>query len=219
MTARIIVVLNRKGGVGKTTVCLSLAGELQRRNYRVLVADCDAQGSALAWALAASDATAFPATVVNLSALRERVHQELRRYLADYDFILVDTPPNLDAVSESALLVADLALIPLPPMPLSLWAFRAVKTLIERASKINQGLQSAIVANQVNRTALCTAALEELASLGMPVLTSRLTSRVAYGEATLAGTTVSTLGRRASTAAPEMQAMTDEVLRLLGERQ
>lgn len=217
MTARIIVVLNRKGGVGKTTVCLSLAGELQRRQYRVLVADCDAQGSALAWALAAVDT--FPATVVNLAALRERVHQELRRYLADYDFILVDTPPNLDAVSDSALLVADLALIPLPPTPLSIWAFRAVKALIERARKVNQALQSAIVANLVTRTGLCTAALEELPGLGTPVLATRLTSRVAYGEATLAGTTVSSLGRRANAAALEVQAMTDEILGLLGERQ
>jgi chromosome partitioning protein len=40
--ARLISVVHPKGGVGKTTVTMVLAGELANRGYRVLVADCDA---------------------------------------------------------------------------------------------------------------------------------------------------------------------------------
>ena len=39
MAAKIITVANQKGGAGKTTCCLQLAGTLARRGSRVLVID------------------------------------------------------------------------------------------------------------------------------------------------------------------------------------
>ena len=45
----ILGVLNQKGGVGKTTVCLNLAAFYAMAGVRVLVVDADPQASALAW--------------------------------------------------------------------------------------------------------------------------------------------------------------------------
>src|SRR5512135_1723091 len=43
MPARTYVALNRKGGVGKTSTCFHLGGELARRDQRVLLIDLDPQ--------------------------------------------------------------------------------------------------------------------------------------------------------------------------------
>lgn len=216
--ARIIAICHPKGGVGKTTTTMILAAALAERSYRVLVADCDAQASASAWANAAPEGKPFPAAVVNFSAYAGKVHREIQKQLDNYDFIVVDCPPGLESLSpQSAILIADLVIVPMPPSPADLWACLGAKRLIERGTDFNPALRAAILPNRVVRTSLSNAIMRELAEFGVPLMSSRLTNRTAYQEAVVSGVSVSALGRDAKAAADEVNALADEVLALLGE--
>jgi len=46
MPAKIIAAVNQKGGSGKTTLSMQLAGALARRGHEVLIVDADPQGTA-----------------------------------------------------------------------------------------------------------------------------------------------------------------------------
>lgn len=217
LTAQIIAIVNQKGGSAKTTTAMCLAGELGNRGYRVLVVDADAQQTALSWSRAAPNERPFPAAVIGMASYGDKLHREVQRQLENYDFIVLDFPPSLEAVTPlSGLLIANLAVIPLPPAPAELWSARAVKGLIESVQIINAGLTAAILATKVQRTSLSRAVLEEMKNFGIPLMNARLSNRTAFQEAVLAGTTVSSLGRGARPAAIEVGAMTDEVLLILG---
>src|SRR3546814_10926670 len=74
--AKIITVATQKGGAGKTTTSMNVAADFARRGYRALVVSADKQGSAVAWAAAASEGKPFPARVINLAAAGKTLNRE-----------------------------------------------------------------------------------------------------------------------------------------------
>lgn len=218
MKAKIICIINAKGGSAKTTTTMALSADLGRRGFRVMVADCDPQASSTIWSQAADDKNPFPAAVVNLASFGAKVHREIQRQLDNYDYILIDTPPALDSLAPQAgLLVADLAIIPLPPSPADLWAAIGAKKLVQNAQAVNEDLIAVVLPSKVLRTSLSKSIMRELENFGIPLMSSRLHHRVAFQEAVISGASVFDLGRDAKQAADEVRAMTDEVLALLGE--
>lgn len=217
MSARVITVCNQKGGVGKTTITMQLSGTLALRGYRVLVVDADPQGTSMRWAASAEDEMPYPATVVGLSAAGAKVHREVKKFFNDYDLIVIDCPPAADSpVPQSALVVSDLALVPIIPSPPDLWASVGIRQVIENASGINEGLVSRLVINQLrDRTRLGQEVLRMLPEFGMERCNVMLRQREPYRQSPMFGQTVHFLGNLASEAVKEVEALTSEVLALL----
>lgn len=64
-SASIIGIVNQKGGTGKTTTCVNLGIDLVHEGKRVLIADCDPQGS-LTISLGYPQPDSLPVTLADL---------------------------------------------------------------------------------------------------------------------------------------------------------
>jgi chromosome partitioning protein len=214
MSARVIAVVNQKGGAGKSTLAMLLAGTLAEAGARVLVADADPQNTALRWATAGEG---FPADVEDLSGEEGKLHKHLRRRLDDYDYIVIDSPPHAAApVTESALRLAHLALVPVIPSPLDLWASIKIREAIADARRKNPALEARLVVNQAQlNTVLAREVLALLPEFGIPLLAAQLKQRTAYRECAAMGATPTRLGSRAAIASMEVLALGWEVKEIL----
>lgn len=217
MTAKIITVVNQKGGSGKTTISMQLAGALARRGNKILVVDADPQGTATRWAASAEDQAPFPASVVGLSAANNKVHREVKKFVDDYGCIIIDCPPAADSpVPQSALLIADLALVPLIPSPLDIWAAVGIRQVITNVSDINEILKARLVMNQCQpNTTLAQSALDVLPEFGIELAKTYLRHRQVYRQSAVFGQTVHNFGSKATAAIEEIESLTDEVLDIL----
>lgn len=217
MSAKIITVCNQKGGSGKTTVSMQLAGTLARKKKRVLVVDADPQATAVRWAASADDLNPFPASVIGLSGANEKVHREVKKFVDNYDYIIIDCPPAADSpVPQSALLIADLALVPIVPSPLDLWASVGIRKVIENVGDINEDLKSRLIVNQCQpKTNLAKETMEILPEFGIEVCKNYLRQRTAYRQSAVFGQTVQDFGSKAKDAINEIEALTKEILSIL----
>ncbi len=218
MKAKIIAVVNQKGGAGKTTVAMQLAGALGRRGNKVLVVDADTQGTSTRWAASADDNKPFPATVVGMSAAQGKLHREVKKLVDDYQYIVIDGPPAADSlVAQSALMIADLALVPIIPSPLDMWASIGIRKAIEDASDLNENLQSRLVINQCQpNTRLARDVLDLLGEFGIQMARSQFHQRTVFRQSAVFGQTVHDFGAKAEPAINEVDLLVEEVFELLG---
>lgn len=199
---KIVSFINRKGGVGKTTIAVNLAGYLAKENdKKVLVIDLDPQASASAWLmtqkrfvdiiihnedkpkntsyqifddainhrkffdisngiqyqvvknkdnyteihkldLIAADSTLdnVEREIVNYNDLKISIlYDFLKNEVAEleYDYILIDCPPNFNTLTRNAIFASDVFLIPIIPDQLSIQGFPELIAMVEEILEIS----------------------------------------------------------------------------------
>ena len=132
--AKIVAIVNQKGGVGKTTTCVNLAAALKYLGKRVLLCDFDPQANATSGmgvdkstsngvydvlingVDTAKAIVATPYGGVEMIELADRqflLRNALNGVRENYDYIFIDCPPSLELLTLNALCAADSLLVPL----------------------------------------------------------------------------------------------------------
>ena len=224
----VIAIANQKGGVGKTTTAINLAGAMAEEGLRVLLVDMDPQAnltagvginlntvaSSMADVLADGRATLaeviLPTETAGIDVApahidlastegelftalgRESILREaMRDSIADYDYVLIDCPPNLGLLTVNGLVAADSVII---PVQTQYYAMKGLNNLVKVISAIRQKLNRDLRILGLlptffdGRTNLARDMLDELRIVGdHHVFNSIIRTSVKLGEAPLVG--------------------------------
>lgn len=183
----IVALLNQKGGVGKTTLALHLAGQWASQGRRVVLVDADPQGSALDWSQQRAHA-GLPRAFGVIGLARDTLHREAPELARDVDHLVIDGPPRVAALLRSALLAADLVLAPVQPSPFDGWASEEMLRLIDEARLYRPALQARFVLNRcAARTIIARETAAALAAQQTGVLRQHIGQRVVFADAARTG--------------------------------
>lgn len=163
-------VISQKGGTGKTTTAVNLAAGLAERKNKILLIDADPQMDATFVSgldLEESDVglsallekKTTPARVIKTTGAGydmipadeglvklnkpQPLANIIKKLADDYDYIIVDCPPNIGDVTVQALEAVDEVIIPAVADALSVQAFQKIAVSIESSKKRNKKLKIA----------------------------------------------------------------------------
>ncbi len=206
----IVALIGNKGGAGKTTLAINLAMSLQQQATTFLL-DADPQGSSLHWSAIVDSEVAPPVFDATLDSGNSI---EMHRDKAEH--IIIDCPPQLySPQTQETLEHCDIAIIPVLPSPLDLWAAVAIDEAITKAQLVNSNLQALLVVNQLEpRTKLSRLIRKALPELDIPVAKTAIRKRAIYRASVLEGKSVSQMGQRGAAAAEEINSLMNEVIRV-----
>ena len=163
---RHILIVNAKGGCGKSTIATNLAAYYANEGYLTVLADYDPQGSALSW-LDERPETAAPIT--GLAAYDEG----LRRLPRNADFVIMDAPARSHGTELTELVRhAETILVPVLPSPIDIKsAADFITELLSRGKVAARQAKVGLVANRIMENTLIFDELEEyLEKLRVPYL-------------------------------------------------
>ena len=170
---KVITFSSLKGGTGKTSVALQVAGKLALKN-RVLMIDLDSQKNT-SLVLASEDHTDTIHDLLNDKInISDAIHnsvfknvnfiqgslkmsditidtltfkRKLESIYNDYDYVIFDTPPVINSAVRSAYAVSDIVV---SPIQYELFNISNVDTLITKIQDVNKHTKIVLVPNMIN---------------------------------------------------------------------
>lgn len=206
----VIAVVSVKGGTGKSTVALNLAGTLASRYRRVVVVDADPQGSIAHWASIRRQDD--PPVLVETSPLSD---ESIRTLTLNYDLILFDSPPTFKKRMKAVIQAADRLIIPVSPGIADVWSTQKLLDLYRTEKEKRPRLDARLLISRIDRrTRIGREFRATLEKLSIPIFISEIPQRAVYNEAWREGMTVGMLQPHGD-GAHDFEKLADETIRWL----
>jgi chromosome partitioning protein len=165
---RHILVINPKGGCGKSTISTSVAAYFASAGHATALADFDPQGSSLGWL---EQRPAEYAPIVGVPGFESG----LKGVPRSVEYVIIDAPAGTYGKDLSELVRrAETIVVPVLPSPIDIKAAeRFVEELLELGKVSESKAKVALVANRVKENTLIFEELDAVLSrLKVPYLTS-----------------------------------------------
>jgi chromosome partitioning protein len=133
MVASIVTVASTKGGAGKTTIIMALAGTLAAEGLRVAVVDADPNRAYASWA---SEAYEGAKIQVRAEADEARLADAIDELAPNADIVLIDTAGFGNRAALLAMAAADAVLVPCTPSRADIEQAAKTLQLIEGAARL-----------------------------------------------------------------------------------
>lgn len=137
---------NIKGGVGKTTMAVNIAIARTLAGCDVLLIDADPQQTASIFADVRA-ARMGRADYMCISLSKDALRTQVPKMAAKYDDVILDVGGHDDAALRSAMITADVLLIPVQPRTFDVWVLRQMAELVHAARTLNDGLRALVLLN------------------------------------------------------------------------
>ena len=175
--------VTQKGGAGKSTGCLALAGALAQK-HRVALVDLDRQRSLTRWA----EISELPDSMEFFTAEKPA---DLKQ-LSGFEFAVIDTAGVL---ADDVLPFLDLVLLPVAPSAFDVWAAAESVELVKAHQAHRSALVAALYVNRMQpKTILGREVSEAIAKYDLPLLDVPMSYRTAYPVCIAKGKTPVTSG-------------------------
>ena len=202
----IISFVNQKGGVGKTTSAINVGSSLARRSHRLVLLDLDPQGSCVKWHSVEGN-QAFD--VIHQPTLM--IPADVETLSSAYDFVIIDAPPTIDGITWKILMASDIAIIPVSPSSLDLWACTETLKMIREVQQHHPDLEAKFLINRkVPGTRTGGEIRQALKVFETGIFETELCQRVAYVDAMKYGVSVMQFAP-GSKAAQEVEQLCGEI--------
>ena len=185
----VIAIVSAKGGTGKSTITLNLAGAFLKIKRKVLIVDTDPQGSITQWAAIRKQEEP---DILSVSA--RGFDKKSKKLAKRYEIILIDTPPTFKKSMRSVIHAADRLIIPVSPGLADYWSTEQLLDFYRAEKEKRLNLDARLLISRIDRrTRLGRDFRFFLERLSIPIFMTEIPQRVIYSESWHEGLTVDRL--------------------------
>ena len=207
---KIITIGNQKGGVGKSTIACNLAVQAVAGGRRTLLIDADLEASSMDFRAIRAEKENLPQFSA-VAIIKDSIRHDVRSFNG-FDVALIDVGGFDGKVFRSAIMAADLFLIPVLPSLYDVWSTQETIEILKEIQAV-QSIDARLVVNQmIPETKIAKEVSEALDNLGVKRLKTVLHHSTAYKRSIGEGVGITEFSNSDGKASEEIKSLWKEVL-------